>query len=184
MKHLWLALVLAGCASMAQVEPGEFTIAGALTVRSDGRWNRVEPPRSEADATAVWTAEGVTLDMLLFYVGIAEGERGFRAAMLPHEVVELYESWVAEDGSSFRLERLAPAQLGGTPGFVFEHKTTTRSGLALRGLAYGAVVERRLYLISYTAPDSHLYAKHLPAVQALAASARIRRRESAAFSSP
>lgn len=184
MKHVFLLLLMAGCASMAHVEPGDVTIARELVVRSDGRWNRVEPPQSEADASEVWTADGVTLDMVLFYVGIEDGTLGFRSSMLPHEVVELYESLVAQDGSLFRLERLAPARLGTTPGFVFEHLTTTRSGLVLRGLAYGAIVNQRLYLISYTAPDSHLFAKHLAAVQALAAGARIRRRGSAAFASP
>ena len=193
MKKLFFAsLLLAGCASMAKVEPGSVTIGDALVVRSDGHWNRVEPPQSEADASEVWTAEGVTLDMLLFYVGIADGETlgttqdqpVFRASMLPHEVAELYEALVARDGSAFRLERLAPIPFGGTQGFLFEHRTTLRNGLALRGRAYGSVVEGKLYLISFTAPDSHFYAKHLPSLEALAASAKIRRRESAAFVSP
>ena len=193
MKNLVFAsLLLAGCASMAKVEPGAVTIGDALVVRSDGHWNRVEPPQAEADASEVWTAEGVTLDMLLFYVGVADGETlgtaqnqpVFRAGMLPHEIVELYEALVAQDGSAFRLERLAPTPFGGTQGFLFEHRTTLRNGLVLRGRAYGSVVEGRLYLLSFTAPDSHFYAKHLPSVDALAASAKITRRETAASASP
>jgi hypothetical protein len=189
---VFASLLLVGCASMAKVEPGSVTVGGALVVRSDGHWNRVEPPQSEADASEVWTAEGVTLDMLLFYVGVADGETlgtaqnqpVFRASMLPHEIVELYEALVAQDGSAFRLERLAPASFGGTQGFLFEHRTTLRNGLALHGRAYGSVVEGRLYLMSFTAPDSHFYAKHLPSVDALAASAKIMRRESGVFASP
>jgi hypothetical protein len=185
----------AGCASMEQVAPGTVTVGDNLVLIADGRWNRLDPPAPEADADEAWTAEGVTLDMILFYVGVADGhalgERAdaarmpaFRAGMLPHDIVELYEAMVAHDGGAFKLERLAPARFGGVPGFVFEHTTTARSGPPLRGLAYGAVVDGRLYLMSYTAPAAHFYAKHLESVHALAASARITPRESAAFSSP
>ena len=104
--------------------------------------------------------------------------------MLPHDIVELYESLVAQDGAAFRLERLAPARFGEAQGFLFEHSTITRTGLELRGRAYGALVEERLYLMSYTAPALHFYAKHLPCVEALAASARFTRRGSAAFAFP
>jgi hypothetical protein len=187
-------LLLAGCASIARVEHGSFTVGEALEVTSDGRWNRIDPPGSETDADEAWTAEGVTLDMIVFYVGIEDGAplgRGagpqapvFRAGMLPHDVLELYEANVAQDGAAVRVERLAPARFGGVDGFLFEHTTMPRSGAALRGRVYGAVVDARLYLMSYSAPEAYFYAKHLPAVEALAATARIRRRESAASASP
>jgi hypothetical protein len=193
MMRLLLLLLLAGCASVARVD-GSFTVGEALEVTSDGRWNRIDPPGSEADADELWTADGVTLDMILFYVGVADGkplgrdggaeEPVFRAGMLPNEVVELYAATLARDGARFRLERLAPARFGGADGFLFEHTTTPRAGVQLRGRAYGAVVDGRLYLLSYSAPQAHFYAKHLAAVEALAASAKIRRRESAASASP
>ena len=151
-----------------------------MSVRSDGGWNRIDGD-SSADATEVWTAEGVTLDMLLFYDGSVPG---WRPGMLPHDIVELYESLVARDGGAFRLERLVPARFGEAQGFLFEHSTTAPSGLELRGRAYGTLVDGRLYLMSYTAPALHFYAKHLPRVEALAASARFRRRGSGAFASP
>lgn len=187
-------LLLAGCTSITTVHDGSVSIGEGLVVSGSGHWNRLEPD-AEADADEAWTAEGVTLDMVLFYAGIADGgalgARAdkdnlplFRAGMLPHDIVELYEAMVARDGGAFRLERLAPASFGGARGFVFEHRTTPRSGPELRGRAYGAVVDGRLYLISYTAPEGYFYAKHLAAVEALAASARIKRRESAACASP
>ena len=189
-----VVLFLAGCASIAQVEHGSFTVGEALEVTSDGRWNRIDPPGSETDADEAWTAEGVTLDMIVFYVGVEDGAplgRGagpqapvFRAGMLPHEVLELYEASVAHDGAAMRLERLAPARFCDVDGFLFEHTTTPRAGAQLRGRVYGAVVDARLYLLSYSAPEAYFYAKHLPAVEALAASARIRRRGSAAYASP
>ena len=175
-----IVLLLGGCASIAPVEPGTVRIGDALEVRSDGRWSRVDG-EAESDATAVWTSEGLTLDMVLFYV---DKLPGFQPGMLAHEVVELYASLVAQDGGRLELERLSPSPFAGNAGFVFDHVTTTRPGLVLRGRAYGAVVEGRLYLLSYTAPDSHFFAKHLPAVEALAASARLRRPGSAVSAFP
>jgi hypothetical protein len=191
MRFIFLLLLLAGCSSMERVEPGTFTIGEALTVSADGRWNRVEPAR---DGAETWTADGMTLDRLAFYVGVAEGETlgaapsakapRWRSSMSPHDVVELYEALVTQEGSAFRLERLAPAQFGGRQGFLFEHTTVPREGPALGGLAYGAVVGGRLYLVSYTAPKGYLYSRHLSQVQAIAASARIRIPENAASASP
>jgi hypothetical protein len=180
MRRLLIVLFVAGCASIEPVEPGMVRVAEDLEVRSDGRWSRVDG-EAESDATQVWTAEGLTLDMIVFYV---DNLPGFRPGMQPHEVAELYGALVAQDGGRMQLERLAPATFGGARGFVFEHFTTTRPGLVLRGRAYGAVVEERLYLLSYTAPDSHFYEKHLAAVEALAASARIRCRGNGACAFP
>jgi hypothetical protein len=192
--RLLLLLLVSGCSSISLVDQAPVHIGDALVVAGSAHWNRLEPD-ADADADEAWTAEGVTLDMLLFYAGIADGDAlgaradkdklpVFRAGMLAHDIVDLYEAMVARDGGAFRLERLAPAAFGGAQGFLFEHRTTPRTGAALRGRAYGAVVDGRLYLISYTAPEGHFYAKHLAAVEAIAASARIRRLESAASASP
>jgi hypothetical protein len=190
-RAVLLVILLAGCTSMERVEPGVFTIKDALTVIADERWNRLEPA---SDGAELWTADGMPLDMLAFYVGVAEGETlgpaaglktpRFHAAMEAHDVVELYAAILTLEGSAFKLERLAPARFGGAPGFVFDHTTVTRYGLALAGRAYGAVVDGKLYLMSYTAPRSHYYAKHLAQVEAIARSSRLRRLESAASASP
>lgn len=190
MRWLLPILLLAGCTSMQLVEPGRFTVREELSVVADARWNRVEPA---TDETEIWTADGMALDMLAFYV-VADGETlgaasgpdtpRWRRGMTPHDVVELYEALVTQEGSMFRLERLAPSAFGGERGFLFEHTTTTRDGPALGGLAYGAVSGGKLYLMSYTAPRSYYYEKHLAAVRAIAASARITSHESAASVSP
>lgn len=190
MRALLLVLLLAGCTSMQQVAPGTLVVRDRLAVTVDSRWNRVEPA---PEGSEVWTADGMVLDTLAFYV-VAEGETigadagpdapRWSNAMTPHDVVELYETLVTQEGSAFRLERLAPVSFGGVPGFVFEHTTMMRDGPALGGLTYGAVASGKLYLMSYTAPRSYYYAKHLAAVRSIAASARIRSRESAASVSP
>jgi hypothetical protein len=171
---LVLLVLLAGCSSMARIEPGTVTIKEVLILTTNGTWNRFESS-SEEEAAEVWTADGLTLDVIKFYVGVGEGETlGFRATMSPHEIVELYVALVTQDGSACTLERLAPADFGGTQGFLFEHTTATRHGPVLAGLAYGAVLDGKLYLMSYTAPKSYFYARHLAQVRSLAASARIK----------
>jgi hypothetical protein len=175
---------------MERLEPRRFLIKEELSVIADARWNRVEPPPDEIET---WTADGMALDALAFYV-VAEGETlgeangpdtpRWRRWMTPHDVVELYETLVTQEGSFFKLDRLAPAAFGGHHGFLFEHTTVTREGPTLGGLAYGAVAGGKLYLISYTAPRSYYFEKHLAAVRAIAASARITSRESAASASP
>jgi hypothetical protein len=172
---------------MQRVQTDRLTIKDELSVIADARWNRL------SDDTETWTADGTALDTLAFYV-IAEGETigpisgadtpRWRRGMSPHDIVELYETLVTQEGSVFKLERLAPASFGGREGFLFEHTTATRDGPALGGLAYGAVAGGKLYLMSYTAPRSYYYEKHLAAVRAIAASARIMSPESAASASP
>jgi len=191
MRLLLVFLLLAGCSTMERVEPGRTTIKDELTVTADARWNRIEGGR---DGAEVWTADGTALDVLAFYVGVAEGETlgaapsefapRFRPTMSPHDIVELYEALVTQEGSEFRLERLGPAGFGGRPGFVFEHTTVMREGPALSGIAYGTVAGGRLYLLSYTAPRRYFFEKNLDQVRSIAASALITSRENEACASP
>jgi hypothetical protein len=180
----WLfLLLLAGCATPATFDPGPVTIQERLVVDSTG-WNRFA---DKAPATTeFWTIDGIALDRLRFFVGVGDGETlakplgkrplpAFRAAMSPHEIVELYEAFTTEDASSFSVTRLAPAAFLGSEGFRFEFDLTRRlDQLALRGVGYGAVVDGRLYLVIYSAPAMHYFARHLPAAEAAVASARLR----------
>lgn len=182
----WLAfLLLVGCATPATFESGPVTIQERLVVDATG-WNRFADKAPAS--TEFWTVDGIALDRLRFFVGVAEGEPlakplgkrplpAFRAAMSPHEIVELYEAFTTEDASAFSVKKISPALFLGTPGFRFEFDLTRRlDDLALRGLGYGAVADGRLYLIVYSAPALHYFAKHLPAAEAAAASARLTRR--------
>lgn len=178
-----LLLLLAGCATPATFDAGPVTIQERLVVDSTG-WNRFAEPAPAG--TEFWTVDGIALDRLRFFVGIGEGETlakplgkrplpAFRAGLSPHEIVELYEAFTTEDASAFELVRLSPAQFVGTEGFRFEFDLTRRlDHLALRGVGYGAVVDGRLYLMIYSAPKLHYFAKHLSAAEAAVRSAQVR----------
>lgn len=181
--------VLAGCAQMVKVEPGQVTIKETLALKADIAWNRFElqfPLSVAPGASEVWTQDGITLDALAFFVGVANGQTlgrpiggkklpEFRSTMTPGEIVELYEQMVTQDGSVFALKRVAPGRLGGQPGFRFEHSITRRSdGVLLKGMAQGAVVKDKLYLVAYTAPALYYYDRHLPQVEPLLASIQLK----------
>lgn len=181
--------LLAACAQMVKVEPGQVTVKDAISLKADIAWNRFElqfPLGVAPGASEVWTQDGITLDALAFFVDISPGQTlgraiggkklpAFRATMTPGEIVELYEQMVTQDGSAFALKRVAPARFGGQPGFRFEHTITRRSdGVLLKGMAQGAVVKDKLYLVAFTAPSIYYYDRHLPQVEPLLASAQIR----------
>jgi hypothetical protein len=95
--------------------------------------------------------------------------------MTPGEIVELYEQMVTQDGSAFALKRVAPGRFGGQPGFRFEHTITRKSdNVLLKGVAQGAVVKDKLYLVAFTAPSIYYFDRHAPQVEPLLASAEIR----------
>lgn len=191
----WLAAAalcaVAGCAQMVKVEPGQVTVKDALSLKADIAWNRFElqfPLSVAPGASEVWTQDGITLDALAFFAGVANGQTlgtvipgtnkklpQFRSTMTPGEIVELYEQMVTQDGSAFALSRVAPGRFGGQPGFRFEHTITRKSdGVLLKGMAQGAVVKDKLFLVAYTAPSIYYYGRHLPQVEAVMASAQIK----------
>lgn len=190
----WLAVAalctLAGCAQLVKVEPGQVTVKEALSLKTDIAWNRFEllqfPLSVAPGASEVWTQDGITLDALAFFVGVGQGQTlgqaiggkklpAFRGSMTPGEIVELYEQMATQDGSAFALKRLAPGRFGGQPGFRFEHTLTRRSdGVLLKGVAQGAVVKDKLYLVAFTAPAIYYFDHRLSQVEALLASIQVK----------
>jgi len=182
------ALLLASCAvSMVKMDRGTVIVKDAITVASDGAWNRLDLPDS-GRASEVWTSDGLSLDVMTFIVGIKDGEPlvqpavgakrtppAFRSTMIANEIVELYEASAIQDGSTFKMEHLAPAQFAGANGFRFEFSMTRkRDDVTLRGFGQGAVIKGRLYLIVFRAPRLHYYAKHLPRAEATVRSALVK----------
>jgi hypothetical protein len=184
-------VALAGCAQIVKVEPGQVTVKETLRLTTTSAWNRFElqfPLSVAPGASEVWTQDGITLDALAFFVGVAQGQTlgsaipgtsktlpQFRSTMTPGEIVELYEQMVTQDGSAFTLKRVAPGRFGGQPGFRFEHTITRKSdNVLLKGVAQGAVVKDKLYLVAFTAPSIYYFDRHAPQVEPLLASAEIR----------
>ena len=180
-----VALALAGCSHVSKIDTGPVTIKERLRVTVSQPWNQFE--HGLADDTPTWTQDGFTVDALRFYVGVADGRpvaraaggsktepAPFRAGMQPADIVKLFEALNTRDGSSFQLDRLAPADFAGGRGFRWEYSVVRKlDDVPLRGLGYGVVHNGQLFAITYTAPRLAFFPRYQALVEALMRSAAI-----------
>lgn len=184
--------LLAGCTTISRIGPGQVTVQD-LSFKLEGPWNKFDSSAlvlyQAPGATEIWTREGFTLDVLAFYVGIADGQPigaalprsqkkmpVFRLRMAPHEIVEAFETVVTQDGSSFKLGKLEPATFAGGEGFRFEYELRRKGdSLLFNGLGYATVANKKLYLLAYSAPRTHYFPKLAPGLESAVRSASLKR---------
>jgi hypothetical protein len=186
---LTAAALLAACAEVpvTAIQTGETRVKGRLAVDVATPWNQFE--LGEFAKTPTWTNEGITLDALQFWVGIKDGEliaptpsepKGlkpltFKSTMQVAEVVDLYQSLWTRDGSTFTVVRLEPTPFLEGNGFRLEYTRLRKvDDVLLQGVAWGAVRNGELFVISYSAPRLAFYSRYLPRAEAIAKSARVR----------
>ena len=189
MSRLWLgalAVLLSSCIGMARVGPGDVAIRDKLVAKLDSAWNRFDGPGT--GKSELWTTDGLTLDVLRFFVGIQDGEPllevrdakdkqvpRFRAAMQPQEIVELFDTVMSQGGNRFRLDRLAPAAFAGGNGFRFDYGLIRKGDeVELKGFAYAIVRDKQLTLVFFQAPKLYYYAKNAERAEAVARSVRFK----------
>ena len=164
---LAIAAVVAGCARYQLVGPERRDIGDFFSVEPQIEWSAL----SEGDIE-VWTVNGAGLEAVYFAKGIEDGdpffeaETGekdekrptFRAHMTANEAMEcVVDTLGAVGAGAVRATRLRPATFGAHPGFRFDLDFLNQSGLEKRGVALGAVVEGRLYLLLYIAAGEHYF---------------------------
>jgi hypothetical protein len=186
---LCLALLLAGCADFVLV-PAQKPVKVArseLIVTPSRAWNRVAAFAGKNAES--WTLDGQSLNDLTFYGGIADGKTLFRefdkrdrplprfsATMLAPDIAQLFEGSyrVATGTSLFTIGRMEPATLAGRPGFRFAYNFTLQGEEVRRsGEATGAVIDGRLYMITFEAPTLHYFTSGLSGYRAVAGSAAL-----------
>lgn len=179
-------LVLAGCTTMAKVDSGDRAVGDRLAVNIEGAWNQLQAPGLGPAQT--WTREGLTVDQLLLYSGIKNGELvhapshggkakdfAFRAGMMPDEIVAMFEGMLTRDGSSFKLTRLEPSPFGGLKGFRFDYVLTRKvDNVVLSGMGWGVVSKGELFAIVYMAPRLVFFSRHAAQVEKIALSAKVK----------
>jgi hypothetical protein len=189
---LTVSAVMAGCAAMGKVEPGQQVVADRLVVDLDGPWNRFNRTSAQgagAIDVPTWTVEGFTVDRLQFFVGIKDGrpiaDRAkdakeqrpltFHASMKAHEIVALFEGLYTQDGSTFTLDGIEPVTFVGEPGFKYSYTLVRRiDDVRLSGVGYGAVHGGELILINYSAPRLGFFPRYQPQIEKMALGARLR----------
>jgi hypothetical protein len=187
---LALALVaspaLAGYKLMVTGKPVAVAKSG-LTVTPSVDWNRLGG-RVGRNAES-WTLDGLSLNDVTFYGGIANNTTLFRevdkknrplprfsSTMLLPDVAQLFEGSyrVANGTSLMAIDSIEPAQFAGNQGFRFTYSFTIQNEEVKRkGEARGAIVGGKLYMMTFEAPVIFYYDRDLPAYRAMADNARI-----------
>jgi hypothetical protein len=182
-----LACLLAACGTVRKVESGKHTIGERLAVSIDGSWNHLDFPGIKP--AQVWTMEGVTVDELLIYAGIkdgqmmhAEGPAGgkqqnfvFRGNMQTEAIVAMLEGVLSRENATFKLTKLEPYPFGGRPGFRFEYERIRKvDNVQQFGVGFGAVDKGELFALIYHAPRLTFFPRHQAQVEAMAKAALIK----------
>lgn len=191
MKKFWVVLgallLIGGCATVKKVESGMRPVGQRFAINIVGDWNHLDFPGLQP--AQVWTMEGVTVDELLIYSGIKDGQVMhpendgigknkkivFRSAMPIEGVVSMFEGVLTRDGSTFKLLKLEPYSFGGRAGFRCEYERIRKvDAVVQRGIGFGAVDKGELFALIYQAPRLTFFSRHLSRVEAIASSASIK----------
>ena len=164
---------------------------GSLAVTPPRAWNKqrrlfFDDVRWVED----WTLNGPYLDNMSFVSGLpgnrylirtdrrdAQQVPRFQSNMTAPEVVALLESAYRVRGGAidFRTLSLQPRPFLGYPGFQFDFEHLDSDEVWRKGRAVGAVIDGRLYLIMLDAVRSHYFPETLRDMEAMVASAQLRR---------
>jgi hypothetical protein len=159
-----------------------------LTVTPSTAWNKLGArPGRNAES---WTIDGLSLNDMTFYGGIANDQTLFRevdkknkplprfsSTMLLPDIASLFESSyrIAAGTSLFSVDSIEPAKFSGSDGFSFSYSFTVQDEeVARKGLARGAIIGGKLYMVTYEAPKIHYFDRYDEAFTAIANSASVK----------
>lgn len=158
-----------------------------LKVTPDIQWNRLG--RRIGRNAESWTLDGLTLNDITFYGGIESGKPLFRevdkinrplpqfsATMLAPDVTQLFEGSyrIANDTSLMTIDAIEPARFAGRDGFRFTYSfILQRDEVKRKGEAIGALVDGKLYMITFEAPEIFYFSRDVEHFRVIAATAKL-----------
>lgn len=184
------ALLLASPAHAHKLHPRGVAVAVAaspVTITPSRDWNQLGG--SIGKNTERWTLDGVQLNDVTFFGGIAAGmplvrERSKKRDPLPKftkdtllvEVPELLEGTYRtyKDLGAFQLLSTEPVTFLGHDGVSFSYEYTDADQLTRKGEARATIIGGKLYMVTFDAPRLSYYGKVVGDFRALADSARMR----------
>ena len=150
----------------------------SVTPQSD--WNQGGRPGQQA---RVWTQDGVGLNAIEFFSAVPDGgsmykERDkknnpmpkFDSKLLLPELADFFErSFRAQNQvSDFTIRESTPADIGGRKGLAIRYRyTLPNDELTRLGEARLAVVDGKLYVANFYAPQLHYFGAGLPEARAM-----------------
>lgn len=162
----------------------------ALTVTPDREWNRMGARPGRRSET--WTLDGASLNDLTFYGAIETGKPLFREVDRKHRPLPRYSSRmlltdipmlvensyrIALGTTLMTIDKVEPAMLAGSKAVRFTY-TCTRQGedVERRGEAVAAMIDRKLFMMSFEAPTIFYFDRDVAAFRRLVATAKLAER--------
>jgi hypothetical protein len=159
-----------------------------LTITPGRAWNRGGPrPGRNAES---WTQDGYSLNDVTYYGGIADNATLFREVdkknaplprfnktMLLPDIPQLFEQSyrIALGTPLFTIGTVEQAQFAGQTGFRFTYDFVDKSDEVRRkGEARGAVVNGKLYMMTYEAPEIFFFDRNHADFEQLVAGAAVK----------
>jgi hypothetical protein len=192
--HLVVAILvlLAACTPFTLIAPERQIVGGVISVQPGMKWNRITMSAYRGNVEA-WTLDGPTLNTLLFFTGVPDGEplftraadaaqaaqqekpAVFRSTMNPVEVQELLEATMARYFQSTIAEarNLKPAPVANGQGFRFETRLVGRDEVERDGVFVGTIRNGKLYGAWFQGAKLHYFKRYLPEFDQMVASAQL-----------
>lgn len=188
-----LALVGAALPALAEwkaVAAGESALVAGkvMSVTPRAGWNKMSARPS--DQGERWTRDGIALNELTFFSAIPDGGTlyhtpygseqklpKFRSNMLVTDIVELFENSnrILLGSSVFSIQLVEPAKLGTHEGIRFAYSYAAQDeGLTRKGEGVAAIVDGKLYVVNFIAPEIHYFDRDIEEVRQLVASLQLR----------
>jgi hypothetical protein len=182
------AVIVSSCAvyTLAPAQTRQ-VIANNFSVQPSKAWN-VNSRANEPNLRA-WTMDGPMLNTLGFIPGLESGASMlktpsgkepmpvFRSSMGAPEVAELFEATLiraSEKGAMVKVTNVRPSPFAGKPGFRFDFTYVNQADdVDRRGIAAGAIVSGKLYLIFFHGARIHYFPSNVEEVEAIIRSAQI-----------
>lgn len=179
---VWSSAAMAGWKLMAGQQSAK---VDSLSVTPQSDWNQGGRP---GDQGRVWTQDGVGLNAIEFFSAVPDGapmykERDkknnpmpkFDSKLLLPELADFFErSFRAQNQiSDFAILESTPADIGGRQGLAVRYRyTMPNEELTRLGEARLAVVDGKLYVANFYAPQLHYFSAGLPEARAMMERAR------------
>ena len=157
---------LGGCVQYSLISTERHDMGG-FSIEPQIEWSSI----TEGDIE-VWTVNGPGLEAIYMTDGIDDGDPLFKqklgqpkkklplfhAAMNANEVMEfVVDTLITSGAGEVHTTALRPQKFGAHPGFRFDLEYLGATGLEGRGMAFGAIVEDKLYLMLYLAAAEHYF---------------------------
>ncbi|MCC2608151.1 hypothetical protein [Planctobacterium marinum] len=169
-------LLVTSCAQFKLIPASELKVKG-FSVLPATSWSK--SPFEPGEKAEVWTIDGYSLNQMLVFGEIKEGETllketskelpmpKFRAEMLPNELEDLVKTSIInqEDGTlKIETKNVRPQQIGEQVAFRFELEFFDANGLKKNSDVIVWVKDKQLFGMIFTAPTLHYYESYKPAL--------------------